>query len=137
MWFSEFCRMFIAGSAASNDIPEMRETIATLHREKISFARKTPFQLKICDLGFYPGKGTIYRDGDLQALPERGLDSLLKLLRDLKATHQKRKSLDNTQPLESALGLRPPPTDETQSTERVVTDFGGSSQDQREEGGRI
>ena len=64
-----------------DDDPRMVAAIIWLCRNRIRFVRVTAHQLKIADLSFYPVKGTIYRDGDAGALPQRGLPSLQDLLR--------------------------------------------------------
>jgi hypothetical protein len=63
------------------DPPEIRDAIAALTREKITFSRPNRWQLKIGDLSFYPTKCTICRDGDEGWLPEQGLADLLNLQR--------------------------------------------------------
>jgi hypothetical protein len=55
--------------------------IKALIKNKIAFEKKTEYQLKVGDLSFYPIRGTIYRDGDLKALPEKGLEALIALVR--------------------------------------------------------
>ena len=41
-------------------------------------------QIKVAtNLSFYPNTGTIFRDGDRKALPERGVDALIELLGEL------------------------------------------------------
>lgn len=67
------------------DHPAMPHAIATLESAGADARRppNNPYQLKVSpDLIYFPGKGTIYRDGAPAALPDRGLDALIKLLKD-------------------------------------------------------
>ena len=43
--------------------------------------KKTSFQIKIGHFNYYPAKGTIYHDGEQKARSERGVQSLIGLLR--------------------------------------------------------
>jgi len=63
-----------------DDSPAMRAALRWLTQAGLRFTRPTRYQLKIGALSFYPDKGTLYRDGDRQALPERGLPALQSLL---------------------------------------------------------
>jgi hypothetical protein len=64
-----------------NDDPAMVEAIVWLSRQRIAFARVSPYQLKIGpSLSFYPVKGTLRYDGE-PALPVRGLSALQALLK--------------------------------------------------------
>jgi hypothetical protein len=67
------------------DHPAVAQAIATLERAGAD-PRRPPnnsFQLKVSpDLNYYAAKGTIYRDGAPTPLPDRGLDALIRLLRD-------------------------------------------------------
>jgi hypothetical protein len=63
-----------------DDSPAMQAALRWLTQAGLRFARPTRYQLKIGPLSFYPDKGTLYRDGDRQALPERGLPALQALL---------------------------------------------------------
>ena len=65
-----------------NHTTAMLQATAALARAGVRFQQKTGFQLKVGPFSFYPGKGTIYRDGDLQAFEEKGLPAFLRLLRD-------------------------------------------------------
>lgn len=60
----------------------MHQAAAALARAGVHFLQPTGFQLKVGPYSFYPGKGTIYRDGDVRARPEKGLPAFLRLLRD-------------------------------------------------------
>ena len=63
-----------------NDIKEMREAIERL--APFEPRRPTAHQLKVTPtISYYPGKGTIFRDGTSAALPARGIDALVDLLR--------------------------------------------------------
>ena len=63
-----------------DDSPAMRAALHWLTQAGVVFTRPTRYQLKIGPLSFYPDKGTLYRDGDRQALPDRGLPALQRLL---------------------------------------------------------
>jgi hypothetical protein len=64
------------------DCDATRETLEWLKAASFRYDRPTPWQIKIrgTALSYYPRKGTIFRDGDPQALPHRGLDALATLL---------------------------------------------------------
>ncbi len=64
------------------DCDDTREALRWLDKAGLKYARPTPWQIKIkgTGLSFYPRKGTIFRDGDENALPERGLKALAALL---------------------------------------------------------
>lgn len=65
------------------DSAAMLRAIEELKRLGLDVRRPngSPYQLKVsADLSFYPNKGTIFRDGDQQALPQRGIASLLEVL---------------------------------------------------------
>jgi hypothetical protein len=64
----------------TNDTNEMCLAINALNRARVKCERKTKWQLKIGDLSYYPDKGTICRDGPDEALRERGLESLMRLV---------------------------------------------------------
>ena len=63
-----------------DDSPAMRAALHWLTQAGVVFTRPTRYQLKIDPLSFYPDKGTLYRDGNRQTLPERGLPALQALL---------------------------------------------------------
>ncbi len=66
------------------DSAAMREAIEELERQGVDVRRPlgSPYQLKVAaDLSYFPDKGTIYQDGARGAMPERGLRSLIKLLK--------------------------------------------------------
>ena len=69
----------VAGRAARND-RKMQDAIIALSKKGIGFDRPSLHQLKIDDLSFWPGKGTIFRDGADAPEEERGVDALIKLL---------------------------------------------------------
>jgi hypothetical protein len=54
--------------------------VAALRRAGFNCKRPNRWQLKINYLSFYPTKGTIYRDGEQERLPQRGLDELIRLI---------------------------------------------------------
>src|ERR1035437_10113722 len=66
-----------------DDTDEMQISINVLNCARVNCERKTKWQLKIGDLSYYPDKGTIYRDGADEALRERGLDSLMRLVTEI------------------------------------------------------
>ena len=62
----------------------MELAIAWLRKRNLSFERKTTYQLKIeWHVSYYPGKGTIFIDGDVAACDERGLRGLEQVLIEL------------------------------------------------------
>jgi hypothetical protein len=100
--------------AQPNDPQPMKDAIDTLNEMGVTFQRPTVYQLKIGDLSFYPGRGTIFRDGSPGAMAEKGLDALVLII---KGTKQKRHSTpsvaDGPEPTwaddaVSILGSRPP-----------------------------
>ncbi len=62
-----------------DDSPEMRDAISELQLRGIRLIRPTVFQLKIGDINFYPGTGTIQFDGG-KALEASGLPALLRII---------------------------------------------------------
>lgn len=65
-----------------NDPPAMREAIMTLKEQGYDVRRPNVHQLKVTpDLSYYPNNGKILVDGQ-SVRPERGLEALLRLLRD-------------------------------------------------------
>ena len=56
------------------------EAEAWLHRHGIPHKRTSPDQLKLGDINFYPGKGTITIDGHGPRQPDSGLPALERLL---------------------------------------------------------
>jgi hypothetical protein len=71
-----------------DDTNEMKTTIDVLNRAFVTYERKTKWQLKIGNLSYYPNKRKIYRDGDDRALPERGLESLMRLIAEMQQMAQ-------------------------------------------------
>lgn len=59
---------------------KMEEAMSRLNQEGIIPTRPTDHLIKIGEVNFYPGKGTIYLDGDDGKLKEKGLDALINLL---------------------------------------------------------
>jgi len=86
-----------------NDPEPMKDAIDTLSEIGVTFQRPTVYQLKVGDLSFYPGRGTIFRDGSPGAMAEKGLDALVLII---KGTKQK---LHSTRRSPMAQG-RPGPT---------------------------
>lgn len=68
----------------ADDNDKMRLAMQYLDAEGVRYKMKTAFQLKVGPYNFYPGKGTIYMDGDQESRPERGLDHFLMIVRKLK-----------------------------------------------------
>ena len=52
-----------------------------LKQEGFPFKRPTEHQLKVGRINFYPGKGTIFFDGNKKAEEETGLAAFIELLR--------------------------------------------------------
>ncbi len=81
-----------------DDCPAMQAALRWLTQAGLRFTRPTRYQLKIGSLSFYPDKGTLYRDGDRQAFPDRGLLALQALLgnRQPRPAHRS----DRTRPIQ-------------------------------------
>lgn len=60
----------------------MIDAKAWLEDRDIGFECPTAFQLKIGEINYYPGQGTIYLDGEECALQDRGLSALEKVLHE-------------------------------------------------------
>jgi hypothetical protein len=67
-----------------HDSQPMIDAIDSLNELGVTFKRPTLYQLKIGDLSYYPGRGTIFRDGSPEAMPEKGLDALLLVIHGIK-----------------------------------------------------
>lgn len=67
-----------------NDPQSMKEAIDALNKLGVPFQRPTLYQLKIADLSYYPGRGTIFRDGSQKAMTENGLDALLFIIKGMR-----------------------------------------------------
>jgi hypothetical protein len=63
--------------------PEMSFALERLGVERVRHKQTSEFQIKVGPYNYYPGKGTIFIDGDREARPERGLESFITLLRKL------------------------------------------------------
>ena len=74
----------------------MLEAEAWLRRHGISHQRKSPHHLKIGDINFYPGKGTITIDnhGHGARQPGSGIGALEQLLRQRGLLHQQARGAD-------------------------------------------
>jgi len=70
--------------ARPNDPQPMKDAIDTLNELGITFKRPTQYQLKIADLSYYPGRGTIFRDGSPKAMPEKGLEAVVLVINGMK-----------------------------------------------------
>ena len=64
--------------------PEMSIALERLAAERIRHEQTSDFQIKVGPFNFYPDKGTIYMDGDREARPERGLESFLALIANVR-----------------------------------------------------
>jgi hypothetical protein len=60
--------------------PAMTEALRWALKRGLRVNRPTPFQIKIDDVSYYPGKGTIFVDGETRRRRETGLDALERLL---------------------------------------------------------
>src|SRR5882672_8532018 len=69
--------------AQPNDLKPMIDAIYTLNELGVTFKRPTLYQLKIADLSYYPGRGTIFRDGSPEAMPEKGLQALVLVIQGM------------------------------------------------------
>ncbi len=61
--------------------PALAAAEAQLRGWGVGFVRTSPYQLKIGDVSFWPGKGTIFVDEADHRHPGTGLDALAALLR--------------------------------------------------------
>lgn len=69
--------IFPSDAPLPDDPPRMAHAINCLNALGICFERKTAYQLKIDEWNFYPGRGTIVRDGHPAAERDCGLAALL------------------------------------------------------------
>jgi hypothetical protein len=69
-------------NSPANHTPAMHQASAALVRAGVNFQQPSPHQIKVGQFSFYPTKGTIFRDGEMQARSERGLPAFLRILRD-------------------------------------------------------
>ena len=69
------------GAREGDDPIEMRNAMDALLLRGFDFHQPSPNHLKIGPYNFYPGTGTIYRDGDNRALPKRGLKTFMQMVR--------------------------------------------------------
>jgi hypothetical protein len=67
-----------------NDPQPMKDAIDTLNELGVTFKRPTLYQLKIADLSYYPGRGTIFRDASPEAMPEKGLEALVLVIKGMR-----------------------------------------------------
>nr|BCF14662.1 hypothetical protein XF13B_13530 [Bradyrhizobium diazoefficiens] len=58
----------------------MRHALDRLRAERIWHKQTSEFQIKVGPYNFYPGKGTIFMDRDVEARPERGLETFISLV---------------------------------------------------------
>ena len=70
--------------ARPNDSQPMKDAIDTLNELGVTFKRPTQYQLKVGDISYYPGRGTIFRDGSPKAMPEKGPSALLLVIKGMK-----------------------------------------------------
>ena len=64
--------------------PEMSLALKRLCAERIRHKQTSDYQIKVGPYNFYPGKGTIFLDGDREARPERGIEAFIKMMLKLK-----------------------------------------------------
>ncbi len=62
------------------DSAETRDVIGWLQDHRVSFVRHSRYHLKIGELNYYLGKGTIFFDSEDEARSERGFAALQQLL---------------------------------------------------------
>ena len=75
---------------------KMRLAMERLDAERVRYKKTTAFQLKVGPYNFYPGKCTIYMDGDQKFRPERGLDHFLMIVRKLRDRNPRTVQRNNT-----------------------------------------
>ena len=66
--------------------PTMMATVRRLRAENIYYQLLTPHHIKADNINFYPGRGTIYREGDPKALNETGIDAFILLIKRMPTT---------------------------------------------------
>jgi hypothetical protein len=66
------------------DGDEMQRAIDMLTHASIRFQKTTNFHIKIGHYNFFPGRGTIYLDGQPKALPQKGSDAFLVILNEVR-----------------------------------------------------
>ncbi|MCD9892098.1 hypothetical protein [Bradyrhizobium japonicum] len=64
---------------------QMNVALERLRAERIRHQQTSEYQIKVGPYNFYPGKGTIFVDGEEGVRTERGLDSFVSLLHKLEA----------------------------------------------------
>jgi len=62
------------------DSGEMRAAITWLEKQGLLVRRPTEWQLKVGPINFYPDRGTIICDGEVEPLQSRGLGALRDFL---------------------------------------------------------
>lgn len=67
----------------TSTIGPMEVALAHLRALGLSPIKKTRYQLKLGRVSYYPGKDTIFVDGEDGARPETGLEALERVLRDV------------------------------------------------------
>jgi len=63
---------------------EMQAAITRMQTENIPFHCPSPHQLKVGPFNFYPKKGTIYIDGEVERSSMKGIDHFVAMIKGLK-----------------------------------------------------
>lgn len=80
----------------SDNERKMKSALDRLQTERINHRRTSPFQIKVGPYNFYPGRGTIFVDGEIKARSQRGLDNFIMLIRNPRnQSHQITNKLTN------------------------------------------
>lgn len=62
----------------------MAEALKALSNRGFRALKRSRYHLKVGPFNFYPGRGTIFRDGDQRALDKRGLTEFTNMLERLR-----------------------------------------------------
>jgi hypothetical protein len=62
----------------------MLQALDRLRAEGIRYKQTSNFQIKVGPYNFYPGKGTIFMDREVEARVERGLNSFIDIVSKLR-----------------------------------------------------
>lgn len=78
--------------------PTVQAAVRRLAQAGVAHDLKTLYQIKVADLSFYPGKGTIFRDGDPGALEQHGLDAFIRMVQPRASTSHRRSDAHDFHP---------------------------------------
>lgn len=61
---------------------KLEEVTRILDECGVNYEMKSKFHIKIDEINYFPGKGTIYLDGDFGKLEETGIEALKQVLKE-------------------------------------------------------